>query len=387
MLKNTNAYFPALTGVRALAAYMVFVHHFNFFSVSIAGTFLHNFFAEMHVGVTMFFVLSGLLLTLRYADRSFTGPNEFYNYMVNRFAKIYPVYFIIITLNFVYYSNTHYFETTPVKPGWLYYIASISFMRGFFADFYTAFVSQSWSLTVEECFYILCPLFLLIYRKSKSGFLLIPVFLILLGLIFVRIFEGFPLGLFKDFRFLFNFTFFGRCLEFFAGMGVGLLYLNKKQVYFKFPLFTHVGLGSIILWIFILSMFHTDDHYGDYFPAGIMVNNIFLPITGIAVFFWGLLTEKSWIRFLLQSRVFLLLGKSSYCFYLLHLFIFVDLFRSYISGNPFLIFIFINILAILFYKYLEHPINIHLKKRWRREVSSPLNKRIESVDLTSSRRT
>ncbi len=74
--------------------------------------------------------------------------------MLNRFARIYPVYFLIITLSFIIYTYTGDFEHTTLKNGTLYYLGSVFFVRGFFADFYNYFVAQSWSLTVEECFYI-----------------------------------------------------------------------------------------------------------------------------------------------------------------------------------------------------------------------------------------
>ena len=54
--------FPSLTGIRAIAAYMVFIHHYNTF----ANKGLHDFFGEFHIGVTLFFVLSGFLIAHRY---------------------------------------------------------------------------------------------------------------------------------------------------------------------------------------------------------------------------------------------------------------------------------------------------------------------------------
>src|SRR6476661_747092 len=100
-LRQNDQYLPALTGVRAVAAYLVFIHHFNPFSASVFGTGIHNFFDELHIGVSLFFVLSGLLICLRYYDSFGNGRGSFYNYMVKRVAKIYPVYFLVLSLNFV----------------------------------------------------------------------------------------------------------------------------------------------------------------------------------------------------------------------------------------------------------------------------------------------
>lgn len=56
------AYFPALTGVRAIAAYMVFIHHYKLFPGSFVGKRMFYFFNEFHTGVTFFFVLSGFFI-------------------------------------------------------------------------------------------------------------------------------------------------------------------------------------------------------------------------------------------------------------------------------------------------------------------------------------
>ena len=93
-----NNNYPALTGVRAIAAYMVFIHHNDIFKENIFGKLIHDFFTEFHVGVTIFFVLSGFLICNRYfEDENF----NFKNYFVKRLARIYPMYFILTTITFI----------------------------------------------------------------------------------------------------------------------------------------------------------------------------------------------------------------------------------------------------------------------------------------------
>ncbi|MFX7167379.1 hypothetical protein ABTI49_20220, partial [Acinetobacter baumannii] len=58
--------------------------------------------------------------------------------------------------------------------------------------------------------------------------------------------------------------------------------------------------------------------FGLYQPVGIFANNIVLPI-GVVAFFYGLMKEKSLIRYLLSAPLMQLLGKSSYIFYLIHI--------------------------------------------------------------------
>ena len=56
---KSNSYIPALTGVRAIAAFLVFFHHFNQLDFPFP---LRRTFNEFHMGVTMFFLLSGFLI-------------------------------------------------------------------------------------------------------------------------------------------------------------------------------------------------------------------------------------------------------------------------------------------------------------------------------------
>ena len=358
--QNTE-YYPALTGIRAVAAYLVFIHHFNPFTEKLAGRTVNYFFGELHTGVTFFFVLSGLLICLKYYDSFDKKLLSFYNYMIKRFARIYPVYFLILTLNFIYYNNTFFFENTPVQNGWFYYIGGITFLKGFFEGHATTFVGQSWSLTVEETFYLLAPLtFILIHRKKQSLYIL-PAMLIIFGCILVFVFYNNYTGFFKSFRFMFSYTFFGRCIEFFTGIFLALLYKRSVREVKKSAWFTYAGLLNIFICIWLLSTFRNEDHYGDYHPAGIFINNVLLPLSGIALLYWGLLTEKSIIRIFLSTSLLSVLGKSSYAFYLVHVGVFSSLLLNHVSSNFIVLFIFLNLISVAIYNFFELPLEKTIK--------------------------
>ncbi|MFD2786826.1 acyltransferase family protein [Hymenobacter rubripertinctus] len=94
---STKRYFPALTGIRALAAYTVFLtHHHRFAETSWGGLLLR----EGNSGVTVFFVLSGFLIATRYGQRVELNRQWLLDYFRNRFARIYPVYFLLTTVTF-----------------------------------------------------------------------------------------------------------------------------------------------------------------------------------------------------------------------------------------------------------------------------------------------
>ena len=94
-----NIYIPALTGVRAIAAWLVFFHHYNKNEFPYP---VFRLFNEFHIGVSLFFVLSGFLICLRYYEHIKVSRPWFARYMQNRIARIYPMYFLLTLATFAY---------------------------------------------------------------------------------------------------------------------------------------------------------------------------------------------------------------------------------------------------------------------------------------------
>ena len=355
-LSKKEDYFPALTGVRAVAAYMVLIHHGNPFSAALFGQGIHDFFQEFHVGVTMFFVLSGFLIAYRYYD---LGAFNLKKYMINRVARIYPMYFILTSITFLLFV---FWKQEDQAKAVTEYFYNITFLRGYLKELVYSGIPQGWSLTVEETFYFLAPVFFLLIRRSYLYLLALPMVLIMAGCILVYLVNGNGLYGFMDtYEFMFNFTFLGRCLEFFIGIGLALL-LRKGYVS-KAKGFTYLGLAGIVASIFALSLLKGDKEFGVEQPAGIFINTFILPLFGISIFFYGLIKEQTWISKILSSKVFVLLGKSSYIFYLIHAGILFTLLKGVIT-SPLLIFIALNIISVLLYKGLEDPLNNYIRKRF-----------------------
>lgn len=363
MPTSSTNYYPALTGIRAIAAWMVFLHHFNFITPDIFGASLHAFFNEFHIGVTLFFVLSGLLITLRYIDTNLLIKQNLATYFLNRFARIYPAYFIILTINFIWLITVHV-PLPNVAELTKAYVGSIFLIQGFFVHFSAELLPQSWSLTVEECFYASCPIIFMLIKKRNIIIISLPITLIAFGILITLLFANINFyGFMGNFRFLFNFTFFGRCIEFFVGIGLAILYKRYYDSIKKQAWFTIIGLVLIGLYTSILASLSTPTTLGDYHPFGIFVNNLLLPCTGIACLFWGLLTEYNWITQLLATPIMVRLGKASYIFYLIHLGFFMQVFVSEVSGHPLIVFLYLNMVALLFYSLVEYPLHKWLKSK------------------------
>lgn len=346
--------FPALTGVRALAAYMVFLHHYNPINET-NFPILNKFVGQFHIGVSIFFGLSGFLIAYRYMD---SKNFHFGRYMVNRVARVYPIYFILTTITFLgtwYYQQQQSFD-------WALYGMNISFLRGFFDDLKFTGIAQGWSLTVEETFYFSAPLFFLLLRKSKYFLIILPVAILTIGFGIVYFFgNSLSFGFFSTNNFLLEYTFLGRVFEFFIGISI-VFVMKKSQQLSKSGWLTYGGIVAMTICIYLMSILDNDGAASDKIPS-YFVYLLFLPLLGIAPLLFGLIQEKTVVQSLFSNKVAVLLGKSSYAFYLVHMGIFKFKLDT-MTDNLWVIFIVLNILAIGIYLFLEKPLNRIIRARF-----------------------
>ncbi len=150
--QTTKKRFACLDGVRAMAAYLVVLHHVSF----AAGTTLNSkwgvFFARMDVGVAIFFVLSGYLLFKPMVDAMFEGRpiienRRFWN---RRFWRIYPSYVFALVVMLI---------IGAVQVGGIVgFIVAVPLVQIYHPDHAIAGLTQAWSLATEVSFYFVLPL-------------------------------------------------------------------------------------------------------------------------------------------------------------------------------------------------------------------------------------
>ena len=361
-LKNSNTleYFPALTGIRAIAAYMVFIHHFNPFADIQNYNRLKYFFTEFNVGVTLFFVLSGFLIGYRYFG--FTKL-DFKQYIVNRIARIYPMYFLLTTATFIF---LFIIQSESIRENLKLFALNITFLRGYFQDIKFSGVSQGWSLTVEETFYFLAPLLFIILKRNKIFWVVLPLIFLGIGFGLVYAFkDNRCYGFMSTIQFMQRYTFLGRSTEFFTGIGLAVFYM-KYRATFKTKYFTLIGILFSIFFILALSILGKG-YSGAGHPIGMFINSVLLPLFGFAPLFWGLIQEQNFISKILSHKFFVLLGKSSYIFYLIHLGIIYTFLNQFIA-NPLVLFILLNLTSLILFKSIEEPLNNFIRKKYKRSL-------------------
>jgi peptidoglycan/LPS O-acetylase OafA/YrhL len=285
--------YPALTGVRALGASVVFFDHFSPWP-------------DSHIIINVlafFYVLSGFLITRIYYEQLQLQRTWLWKYFVNRFARIYPVYFLILSV--VVLLGHHADPATLVK--------NFTLTHALFHG--TALlIPPSWSLTVEECFYFLAPVFLLLARRR--GLVASFAFACVLAIAALCISRR-QSEFLQSPMFVLTTTFFGHFVEFFAGVWLALtvLRLEKAGAVTTGRWRTAAGVLGVAVLIAAMAFVYRRPQLNVY--AILLINNVLIPAP-IALLYLGLIRESTLVSRVLSGPVAGLMGRGSYSFYLLH---------------------------------------------------------------------
>ena len=312
----TSGWLPVLTGLRGVAAWLVFFHHYPFAQTPLGRG--QRLAADLlPEGLPILLLLSGFLIALRYDDPASTALSPkggWRRYLQNRVARIYPLYFLLTLLTFALLYRWHSAEATPSL-----FLLNVTFLRGFFDDYKFSGLRQGWSLTLLECFYLSAPVLLGLRRRGLLPLWTQPLLLLAVGGALVAGLA--PLqwhGLFGSYYFMLSYTFLGHSLEFYVGVWVagryrrGTLPAGKAWLGFTalavLLLFAH----NALLVQAQVGLAHPAEH-----PLTLVVRLLLAPFL-YGLLLVGLLTEASWLRWALSSPLFQQLGYSSYALYLLH---------------------------------------------------------------------
>lgn len=185
MLKPDRIY--GLDILRALAILFVLFFHGN---LIIKHQFGKVYSYAVPDGVTIFFVLSGFLIggiLLTQINKPVFGLNEIKIFWLRRWLRTLPAYFVVLALLIIYRILT---EGSPGLGLYLKYFTFTQNITG--GDL--SFFPESWSLSIEEWFYILVPLCLfasvLIFKESKKKIVLFWIIFTICFSVFMRINYG-----------------------------------------------------------------------------------------------------------------------------------------------------------------------------------------------------
>lgn len=296
---------PALTGLRALAALWVVLFHFSDLTVSLVPGMkdLMPLFDKGWIGVNVFFMLSGFILTYNYqAYFSEFKWRKYRKFLGLRLARIYPVYLFSLLLMVLMFTAAFVLHVSLNKQGdysLTGFLAYLFMVQGWGDSGWYPWNGPAWSVSAEWFAYLGFPVALLLLGKVRSltqvYAAIFLVFAIGFGLTETQLLETLTT---IDFENLINVS-----MCFLIGTLATVLY----RAYEKTPGIWEV-LTPLLLVVFVGAAV--------LFPAWTSYATVIIPFLLV-----GLACGKDIISQILGSKVMVYLGKISYSIYLLHMII------------------------------------------------------------------
>ena len=349
--KNSPIKLDHLTGLRFFAAALVFLSHVK---LNEPYDFFQKIFENGYVGVSFFFVLSGFVISYSYGERLKKGVITFKKYIFLRFARLTPLYFATL-LPFIFYSIfTNEFNI------WLL-LTNILYVQSLFpsSDIYFSFNAPAWSLSNEMFFYLSFVVLIQYSLMNLFRFFIILFILVFLSAVFINVFfnDVILFGSNNISHWLFYIFPGFRLIEFIAGIIIFRIW----------------NIGFAINSFFILPSFFLlicAMYFANNVIEELRFSLFFLPFIGF--FLFSHLNGKGNVNKILKSKIFVLLGNSSFAFYLLHLPM-LNIITKFITPMQFgdvtflivsflIITIFSIIIHLCFEKYIERKFKILINR-------------------------
>lgn len=157
-LPKRKGFIPGLDGIRFLAIFMVIIHHcsFNYEGDSI---FLIKRLTTLGGnGVDLFFILSGFLITKILLENK-GSKNYFKAFYMRRILRIFPLYYLLLIITFIVlpqFQHPYLEKWKDIDQIW-YWLFLSNFAIAEKGSFGHGMVDNTWSLAIEEQFYLVWP--------------------------------------------------------------------------------------------------------------------------------------------------------------------------------------------------------------------------------------
>lgn len=345
-----------LTSFRFIAAFYVFIFHCQIhYGVFTSISFINSFISHGYLGMVMFFILSGYILSYNYKD--FNTKNQIKNFYINRIARIYPIYIIYGLIGFPIFllsvTNINSILDLELIQIILAFLAFIFMIQAWFPTLFNIWnFGGSWSLSVEAFFYFLFPIlrFISINISKRS---LIVIFILSYLLSSIPVLYLYSYSTVDTFPIMNTYLYSNPILrlgEFIFGIILFVLAYERNIIKYNKHLFF---LLLIIFIIFVISI---------NFSSLSVLNFIFVPILGLFILY----LHNSKNSFF-SNKLLIYLGKISYSFYLAQFFVFalikenITSFDVSMINKWFLAFIITMTISIIMYHFVEIPAKKYVK--------------------------
>ena len=338
-------YIPTLNGWRAISILLVIMCH-------ALGHYVHTFPASIQnfaqklahagsYGVSIFFVISGYLITSRIlVEIKEFGSFNIKEFYLKRFWRIMPPFlFYLFFLVFLSVFTSLSLSLEEV-------VKSIFFVQVFMPQgSYTYYIGHFWSLNVEEHFYF----FLSFLFLSKNLKRIVPILFATIGLLFITRYIAFH---FSHNDYLADLKIWARSFLFMDYMFWGtILALLRDNEYLR-KLFSVLSIGYLTQFLFcaLFLLIYFNFKFKDYL----------LPLVAAVTVVLTTFNDKNLLGSLLESKISQFIGKISYSLYLWQQLFFGKL-ESEIKEISFLqnnVISYILLVAVAYgsYRFIEKPL-------------------------------
>jgi peptidoglycan/LPS O-acetylase OafA/YrhL len=279
----------ALDGMRTVALAVGFVHHVD-----------QHAFPGGFMGVDIFFVISGYMITsLLLREREMTGGISISRFYLRRVLRLYPALFVMVLVVTPIAALDHIGWPVPDA------LAALSYVTDFWSNGFShlSLLLHTWSLGVEEQFYLVWPVLLLFMLRRN-----LPLRAILIGVAAISVLITYGVdSAHIHHLMIIHYLPTSHLTDLVAGilLAVGVLHGPKRWLVRLAGLpMALVAFGAMVVAEFILP--------GDWWAFPLATIICWPPVAHVV------LHRESWISAALRFPPVVWLGQRSYAFYLWH---------------------------------------------------------------------
>ncbi|MEH6589146.1 MAG: acyltransferase family protein [Halioglobus sp.] len=348
MKPESRQYRPEIDGLRAIAVLSVLMFHLDV-----------SYFSGGFVGVDIFFVISGFLITgLITTEIADKGEFSFRQFYIRRGRRLFPALLVTVVtvflLSALLFSPDRFERTSGAVIASIFSLSNFYFWNeaGYFdVEAATKPLLHTWSLSVEEQFYLFWPAFIVLLLRGSSWWLRVGVLVAGLASFVLgqQVNTGSLQQVFSDSQASAFFLFPFRIFEFAIGaLLVWLVGRQPKQTWVSSVLFL-LGLGLVLYPVFTYSELTP-------FPSRYSL----VPCLGAALIIFS--ACNTGIGRVLNNPAMLWIGLCSYSVYLVHwpLIVFwrYYTFTELDTVDKVMLIVVSVLLGYFLYRYIEMPFRL-----------------------------
>ncbi|HFZ0930935.1 TPA: acyltransferase family protein [Klebsiella aerogenes] len=331
-------YRPDVDGLRAIAVMSVLLYHA-----------FPTIFRSGYIGVDIFFVISGFLITTIIRKEVISGNFSLLPFYQKRIRIIYPA--LIITLIGILFLSWFLLSTDEYVVTLKHVIFSSIFTENFLLWSEDGYFDKAsifkptlhiWSLSIEEQFYIFWPLIITLLVKKKCEVKGILIFILVSFLVNIYDISNHPAAAY--------YSPLGRSWELMVGSLFSVIYTDIKNKNTNFKGNSALAVSGLVLVILSIFLIPTQKYFPGFSAIPVVLGSALIILYG----------ENTIVSRILSMRKVVYVGLISYPLYLVHwpLMSFSSIIIGHESNKANAICLVISfVLAMLIYVIVEKPIS------------------------------